>query len=86
MEDEQATTPEERLSRVIDAVIDRYGRREKVHRLAMERSLRCGDRRVLLLVKEVIAGKVEGGVSGAGLTSHATAFVANHAVAGVLRA
>jgi AcrR family transcriptional regulator len=90
LSDPEDMPPEERLARVIRAVMATYGGRKQVHRLVMEHSFARGSRRLAPVIEQLVALLAEkGGRAGDGRIvpiSPADAFVLTHAFAGVMRA
>lgn len=90
LSDPAEMAPQERIGRVIRAVMASYGGRTQVHRLVMEHSLSRGGGRLTPLLERLVALlSADGARDGDGAVvalSRADAFVLTNAFAGVMRA
>lgn len=90
MQEPGAIAGEDRVTRIVRAVMSSYGGRRQVHRLVAEHSLHRGAGRLAPLIEQLIGLMTAAGrPSSSGNTvpiSHADAFVLTNAFAGVLRA
>lgn len=90
MQEPGAISEEDRVTRIVHAVMSSYGGRRQVHRLVAEHSLHLGAIRLAPLIEQLIglmtAASRPWDSGDAAPTSHADAFVLTNAFAGVLRA
>jgi AcrR family transcriptional regulator len=87
LQDTAVATPQERVSRIVNAVVSSFGKRRRVHRLVVEYSLARGGQRVVPLMRQIIALLTSRRLPAAGKAmSEANAFVLANAFTGVMRA
>jgi AcrR family transcriptional regulator len=86
LQDPADVTPQERIGRIVNAVVSSFGKRRRVHRLVMEYSLARGGQRIMPLVQQIIALLTSGNLPAAEKAmSAADAFVLTNAFTGVMR-
>jgi len=87
LQDPADIMPQERVSRIVNAVVSSFGKRRQVHRLVVEYSLARGGRRIVPLMRQIIALLTSRGLPATEQAmSEANAFVLAHAFTGVMRA